>query len=159
MEIDQATLDLLAKTAAEDATKSYSFLNSPRESGAPEWKAADTFTTDAEAVVRTDEAARGFMRFAAGVKAPVEETPWLLAIGNERPKRPNSFADESKWDLWTGGRPKDPWAYRTRVPVEIKTGPWQGASCFSTATMRPPATSSLKCRSTSPRRARGHLSC
>ena len=92
----------------------------------PEWKAADTFTTDAEAVLRVDEAARSHMRFAPGAKGPVEETPWLLAMGNERPKRPNTFTDESKWDFWTGGRPKDPWVYRTRMPVEIKTGPLAG---------------------------------
>ena len=126
MEIDQATLDLLAKTAAEDAAKSFPFLRFTRETGAPEWKVGDTFTTDAEVIPRTDEAARSYMRFAPGVKAPVEETAWVVAMGNERPKRPNSFTDESEWDTWTGGRRKDPWVYRTRMPVQIKTGPLAG---------------------------------
>jgi hypothetical protein len=126
MEIDQTTLDLLAKTAGEDATKSFPFLKYTRERGTPEWKTGDTFTTDAEAVFRTDEAARSFMRFAKGTKPPVEETPWLLALGNERPKRPASFTDQSKWDLWPDGRRKDPWVYRTRVPLQIMTGPAKG---------------------------------
>ena len=126
MKIDQATLDLLAKTAAEDAAKSFPFLKFTRETGGADWKAGDTFVTDAEAIVRADEAARGYMRFAVGTKAPVEETPWVLAMGNERPKRPASFTDESKWDTWAGGRPKDPWVYRTRVPLQIMTGPMAG---------------------------------
>jgi hypothetical protein len=126
MKIDQATLDLLAKTAAEDAAKSFPFLKFTHETGDADWKVGDTSITGAEAIVRTDEAARGYMRFAVGTKAPVEERPWVLAMGNERPKRPASFTDESKWDTWAGGRPKDPWVYRTRVPLQITTGPTAG---------------------------------
>jgi len=59
-------------------------------------------------------------------KAPVEDAPWVLAMGNERPKRPASFTHESEWDVWPGGRPKDPWVYRTRIPLEITTGPMAG---------------------------------
>src|SRR5262245_16557587 len=100
--IDQKTLDQLSETAAETAVKSYQFLKLliARVGVAPDWKVGDAIVTEAEAIVRTDEAAMSWARFSPGIRQPVEETPWLLALFNKKPPRPNSFTDKTKWDTW-----------------------------------------------------------
>lgn len=127
-QIDQATLERLSETASETAARSYSFLKIIVQAPGrvPDWKvvnkAVNAVVTDAEAIPRTDEAAMSYARFAPGIKQPVERTPWVLALGNKKLPRPNSFTDQSKWDKWPDGRPKDPWVFQTRIPLEIKTG-------------------------------------
>ena len=125
-DIDQETLDQFGEVAADAATRSFQFLKLVVPSpGRPlDWRLGDIIVTDEEAIAIADESVMGWIRFKG--KEMVEEH-WVKQLGNKKPSRPNSFTDKTKWELWPGtDRPKDPWAFQTKLALKIMTGDMAG---------------------------------
>ena len=125
-DIDQTTMDMFGETAADAATRSFQYVKlvAPKEGDPPDLRLSDIIVTDEQAIALADKSSMGWVRYGRDNK-PVEEH-FIPTLGNKKPKRPNSFRDDSKWDKWPNGKSKDPWNFQAKMPLTITTGELAG---------------------------------
>lgn len=84
----------------------------------PDFKIGEAVITNSEWLALTDEAAWGYV---ARVHNRLVGEYTVPAIGGKRPSRPDSLRDEDEWELVEKGNNgpwrKDPWEFRTKLPL------------------------------------------
>ena len=119
--IDPKALKGMSQVAAEALAPSYQFLTWKY----PDYETGGVVVTNSKWLALTDEAAIGWVCRNKERRLIGEHTvPWIEGV---RPPRPNSLRDQNEWETIEKGKDgpwkKDPWEYRTKLPLlNIESG-------------------------------------
>jgi hypothetical protein len=108
--LDDKTINRIKKHAAEAQAAPPAYLK--YEPGI--WKIGGEDFTNSEWLAITDMTGIGWKLF---IDNNVVEEHMVLALGNDKPRRPDSHTDKDKWKLGNDGRRKDPWSFQYSLPL------------------------------------------
>lgn len=108
--LDDKTINRIERHAAEAQAAPLAFLK--YEGGI--WKIGGENVTDSEWLAITDMTGIGWKLF---IDNRVAEEHMVLALENDKPKRPDSHTDKDKWKVGSGGWRMDPWSLQLSLPL------------------------------------------